>query len=150
LEIFADPASARKPRLLASVDVKPWLAGKVYSHGVLNIVKALTVWDDVVETADRATPDVGKVLNKTGIGHLCGRDFTIGKLLKVAVVVTDGGERQVHMWTRSSNPKRPQNVQRDICKIQPGDHLSLSFESGDPKEVRPVELSELRDYVPAW
>ena len=65
--------SAIKNRLLVSVDIDPALAKRVSSSGRLNIVKAVSVSTDVIETTDPAHPyEFGRIVDRDELRRFCG------------------------------------------------------------------------------
>ena len=68
-----------KPRLVAAVDARNDYDDVVYSRGSLNPVKALAIWDDVIEIWDMGSKTrrmlVGSVRNKNAIFQLVDNLF---------------------------------------------------------------------------
>lgn len=87
---------AIKERLIASVDPKPGLTDYVFSGGALNIVKALSLYEDVIELR---TGDLlrGQVQSKPALSTLCPSATSSGTILKISTMGS-GGLRLLVRW----------------------------------------------------
>ena len=89
-----DKAAALKIRLLAGADIVPALTDKIVEGRVLNIVKALSLWQDVIEVK---SPDGahkilrGKLTDTKSTDTFCsGSDVTGGRPILKVVQHFDG------------------------------------------------------------
>ncbi|QND63391.1 S8 family serine peptidase [Mesorhizobium loti] len=89
-----DKAAALKIRLLAGADVVPALTDKIVEGRVLNIVKALSLWEDVIEvkSADGTRKIFrGKLTDTKSAGTFCsGPDIADGRTILKVVQHFDG------------------------------------------------------------
>jgi hypothetical protein len=97
--------SAIKNRLLVSVDVDPALARRVYSSGRLNIVKAVSLSTDVIETTDRTQAYVfGRIVNRGELRRFCGDQEerkNLDRMRKVRPNVPSQEGTRVQYWVEN-------------------------------------------------
>jgi hypothetical protein len=119
-----------RSRILASVDIVPGL--KVTTSGVLNIAKALTVFEDRIETTD------GEVI----LGRITNDHFDlddtahrIGRVLKIVPNTTGG----LKVFLRSSDD--------DDVDIETGTTKTktITIKETEGGRVRRVQLDQIRD-----
>lgn len=64
-------AAAIKERLLASVDLDPAMHGRIRSEGVLNVPKALSIFEDVLEVGVAPRHTYGHLSKAVALGDVC-------------------------------------------------------------------------------
>ena len=88
---------AIKERLIASTDPKPGLTDYVFSGGALNIVKSLSLYEDVIQLTSGEVLR-GQVQNKPPLNALCSSVTSAGSILKISKGA-GGGLRVLVRWT---------------------------------------------------
>lgn len=130
-----DDPHAIKRRLLASVDPQPGLTGHVTTGGSLNIVKALSLFEDVIELP------TGELLRVKLHARPAPRDVCPqvpankqGELLKVSAGAA-GGVRALIRWTK--------NGALQYLSCEPGE-ASISYtDATGPGVVRIADVADL-------
>lgn len=85
--------AAIKQRLLVSVDFQPGYRGRVSSEGKLNIAKAATIYDDVIELKDPEQPLLrGRVLSPPQEITLNGKTIPFRSIRKIVNFTDDNGQ----------------------------------------------------------
>jgi hypothetical protein len=142
--IGLDRARAVKERLIASVDLKPQFHGHVRSEGALNIVKALSIFDDSVQLASNsAVPIYGKLQTSLTPENVC--PILAGdqrSVLKVSRRVDGGDPNLVRVLLRRNDDR---GELRHVYCVPRAEQLILSKTDGALLSFR---LSDLIDLVP--
>ncbi|HYJ78009.1 MAG TPA: S8 family serine peptidase [Longimicrobiaceae bacterium] len=127
-----------KNRILASVDVVPGL--EVYSGGMLNVEKALAVFEDVVEmrSGERFRGRIqGPVRFPFGVNSLEWRD-----VLKVVPLTTREGETTVRLFWR--RPLDQMDILEGTTTLR-----EVQLFDWDARVVRTLPLADVADLIPA-
>lgn len=143
-----------KARIQASSDYDSALREQVYSSGILDIAKALSVDNDVIEFSPGAAATsqnlrYGHVLNKSTIGDLeChpGDKVAFDTIRKIARSGSDDDDLLVFV---NNDDARPWSLERKFCGKSMVDKISLQFQDVETGDTTPVAGSSLLDYVPA-
>lgn len=134
-------AMAIRHRLLASVDLHPGLADYVVSQGALNVVKAVSLYDDVLELESAPGSLVlGRLETQPVPKDLCPQvsATTPGKVLKLARhPLLPGVMRALIRW-------RNNNVQFLNCRPS---FTALRFQPAGAAAAGEVSLDQIRDLV---
>ena len=99
-------ASAIKERLIASVDLSPAMHGQVRSDGMLDVPKALSISEDVLELASATGRTYGHLSQRPDLGAVC--PSLVGdprQVLKVSRRVDGGDPTQVRVLVRVLNKR---------------------------------------------
>ncbi|MCP4005502.1 MAG: S8 family serine peptidase [bacterium] len=132
-----------KHRLVASVDVDRRLAEKAWTSGRLNVVKAISLSQDVVETAD-GTLTFGRIAAPTQLNRYCADPSTrryLTSVMKVRPNIPAEGGSEIQYWLRIDG-----DVQIVSCKQQNQDQPLGEFFVDDIAVAAPA-LSQVRDIV---
>lgn len=155
-----------KARLISSSDPSHGLRSLTYSGGRLNAMKALSVWEDVVEIAvdanaapgDRAAkgkPSAtvvlrGEVADTQVPVKFCGKERLLDHFEKLSIVKDEKtGQRFWQFWTRSARSEDPHLMNReDLCPVDPDDKVEFSLRQRDSAVAVTVTPANLIDFVP--
>jgi hypothetical protein len=139
-------ASAIKDRLLASVDLQPHLAEFVRSQGALDIVKAVSLNDDVLQLRDDPQKLLfGRLAQPPTLGDLCPalQGAAAARLLKISRRVDGGDASQIRIMFRWRLD--PDILQVRYCRPNAAT-LTLTDTGGTEHRFR---LEDVLDLVPA-
>ncbi|ESZ62459.1 S8 family serine peptidase [Mesorhizobium sp. C120A] len=101
---FADPGSV-KNRLLTSVDFNEKLKDTVWSSGRLNVIKAISVWDDVIQTTDMKYKFV-KIKDRASLNRYCSESSLrpdIGRVRKIVPNISTAAGIKIEYWVENDN-----------------------------------------------
>jgi len=137
-------APAIKERLIASVDLIPGMHGLVRSDGILNVPKALSVSQDVLEVAGATGRSYGHLLKPLTLGGVCPDLVDDGReVLKVSRRVDGGDPRLVRVLVRMAGRRGVTNA----LHCAPGD-ARVGFTAVDGRSLT-FGWSDVLDLVPA-
>jgi len=139
-----------KSRLLTSTDFNPALLSKVYSSGVLNIPKAISVWGDIVEFNEpNAKPHLGLVDDKMqNVVNICNVVTTLDQILKIAIAKDAKGKRQAIVWQKQANAMNGEFEEPSRCEVDDDrDKFEFHFLDWATGQRTTVNLQNLRDFV---
>lgn len=155
-----------KARLISSSDPSHGLRDLTYSGGRLNAMKALSVWEDVVEitvdqtvpAGDRAAkgkspPTVvlrGEVTDTQAVVKFCGKERLLDHFEKLSIVKDEKtGQRFWQFWTRSARSEDPQLMNREnLCPVDPDDKVEFSLRQRSDAAAVSITPANLVDFVP--
>lgn len=138
-------AARIRERILDSVDVDPGLADKVASHGRLNVLKALAIYDDVI-----VVPGTEQGRHEVLIGRIepakltvCGETISIREKLVRLVPNFDPESNRPSLVKilRTRNTVDAKN-----CKKPQG---RFTFEPADGSGSREYDVGQVEDILPA-
>jgi len=137
-------AAAIKERLLASVDLDPAYRGLVRSEGRLNVAKALSVSDDVLELAQGTARLYGRLTARPGVHEVCpALPASTGVLLKVSRRIDGGSANEVRLLVRIRANRGETKILH--CVPDPGP-MTLTTVNGQSVTFH---LSDVGDLVPS-
>ena len=129
-----------KIRLLAGTDFDPKLVDDAYSSGRLNIIKAISVFHDVVELKGSRPLLFGEVKNPTTIFDACEtpQGTTTSRIHKVIPNVANLPDRTLEFWTEVD-----EELVRNSC-MQSNEPIELILEIDGNERVVPItEIKEI-------
>ncbi|WP_407165935.1 S8 family peptidase [Bradyrhizobium sp. ORS 111] len=140
-----------KARIQTSSDYNSALREQVYSSGLLDIAKALSVDNDVIELppdAGATSKNVryGHVLNKSAIGELeCrpGDKVAFDTIRKIA----RSGSDDLLVFINDDDA-RPWSLVRKFCDKSMADKISIQFQDVESGDTTSVAGASLLDYIP--
>jgi hypothetical protein len=149
-----------KARIQLASDYSWDLRDQVYSSGILDIAKALSVDNDVLELSgsDGARPRnirygrrrnirYGVVSNKTEIGDVeCRPGDKVG--FDAVKKIARSGTDDLLVFTNDDDAK-PANLERKFCDRSMLDKITFQFRDAETGETAPISGGSVLDYVPA-
>ena len=139
---LTDPR-AIKERILDSADVTAELEQKVVSGGRLNVAKALTLADDVLQESGSGVTRLGTAQLSDPV-TICGQSIAVRDLRKLSTLPNVG---------------RPGSYKATIVYLDALAHrvpahcddpqLTLMFKENGDNQFKPYALSQIQDFVPA-
>ncbi|WP_165422614.1 S8 family serine peptidase [Rhizobium ruizarguesonis] len=133
-----------KNRILTSVDFDEDLRTYAWSSGRLNILKAISLWDDVVQTSDGSYRR-GKVSDRQALAKFCAEPDKQLELTDIRKIVpnikTQTGGLQIEYWTMSDRL-----LSRVRCSQAslPGPFAPMGDDQGPPiSEVKDLTFAQL-------
>ncbi|WAC27883.1 S8 family serine peptidase [Ancylobacter sp. SL191] len=136
-----------KARMISSVDASDALDDVSYSRGTLNIPRALAFGFnryDVIVGGKKKTI-LSKDNKENGIVKLCGKEFYLSSLSKVAK-----GTATLHVWPKNPDKEHPEMMKRlPLCNRKTDDAFSLNVTDFRTGEIAEVSLDNLIDFTSA-
>ena len=136
-----------KYRLQAAIDYRPQLADRILWSGKLNIPKALSLYEDVLERKPKGSPLVfGKWVHPDRIIQPCqdGEYFDVHSIVKISTLHSEAPYRIRFLQKDAAGALAPH-----VCTPQ-SDWKGLNFEDLErPGSTELVPWSDLTDYVRA-
>lgn len=135
---LSNPDEIRR-RLIAGSDFDPELDGVVYAAGRLNLLKAISVYEDVIEFRDESRAPVAAVIADPGMAlaaceNASSLQINRSKLLKIIPNLANG---RLEYWLEDDN-----QVVRVPCKQRTGANtgaLTIDGQSADPIPVESIK-----------
>lgn len=135
-----------KNRILVGTDYDPQFERQAYASGRLNVVKATSVYTDVVELKSGTQPMLfGNLEDRTAMNAYCAtppQAHDSGTLRKILVIPgSNGAPPMIEFWIEVA-----QKLSRDIvCEARAGSGLSFEFktETGDRIEIAASDVREI-------
>ncbi|HYN46924.1 MAG TPA: S8 family serine peptidase [Allosphingosinicella sp.] len=147
--------AAIKTRLITSVDVDGALDTLVWSRGLLNMTRALTVWEDFVEyrvilpdNSEERRRAHGRLLSDHRQLILCNEQpITHRSLLKLSWAANSArpdDPRQYYAWQASEQQERPQDIIRHngCATVRGEDFVFTDSATGQNINIAPANIVE--------
>ena len=147
-----------KARLIMSVDVDGALAHQVYSRGRLNVRKALSVWQDVVQyhygpPNERNEREVrwaeGQLLYPNRAVYLCGQPILQRDLRKLSVAGDSGNPAApsfAYAWRRNVSGPAHELTREDPCPASGLSGDAIDIRDGSGSDIS-IPLADVIDFV---
>lgn len=128
-----------KMRLLAGTDFDPALSEDAYASGRLNVIKAISLYHDVVELRDGSPLLFGLVQDHLSLIEACEDALPVvaGTLHKVVANV--GGSASLEIWSEID-----QELIRSAC-TQSGDGFTVTFEN--EAGTRQIPIDDIKEII---
>jgi len=140
-----------KRRIMTTVDLDPALTDYVASGGRLDIPKAISIADDVIQ--QRSASGGGEPMRSGRILEpeewpVCGRQVDRADLLRIVPHYDPGGERPSLVVTKKhlATSGRDAGVDYEHCALPP---FSIRFEDREGGAPETIAVADLVDLVPA-
>ena len=101
---LSDPNSI-KNRLLISVDFDERLSMEAWSSGRLNVIKAVSVWDDAIQTKDKAYK-FAKITDADSLSRYCSDSSlrpSIARVRKIIPNISTADGQKIEYWLENDN-----------------------------------------------
>jgi Subtilase family len=144
-----------KMRILASADYDPTLEGKVKHSLRLNVVRALTLRNDVIElNSPGSEPIIGRIVEGDRLLKLCGgwkskgRKLEHGGLLSLDVFDDKRGAKHIFYSFRDETRRRWHG---DTCPLDPDlEKHTLKIEEIDKRTPQTVKVRDIKKLLFAY
>ncbi|QQN62188.1 S8/S53 family peptidase [Bradyrhizobium diazoefficiens] len=141
-----------KARIQMGSDYNWELRDDVYSSGILNIVKVLSVDNDILELADPSGGKsrnirYGRLMNRSTIGEVecrAGDKLSFDTVKKVA----RNGTNDLLLFSNDDDTK-PSGLERKFCDKSMLDQVVFEFRDVETGDTSSIPGSAVLDYVPA-
>lgn len=135
-----------KDRINITTNVKNELDGFVMSRGLLNIEDALA-FPFVVYRFDKGD-EIGRLLAYPLVEQLnvtlCGAEYRLNELAKIAKRVGSDGNWILHIWEKGTSGSEPHGR---ICEMTEMDNLNITLRSILDEDEIVVSLDEMTDFI---
>lgn len=142
-----------KARLIVGTDVDGALDSLVYSRGILNVRKALTVYRDVIsyDLNGAIVTKSGELLNRNAIMKACGFESSWKNVMKFSTARDSSQPDQppaAYVWSRPVQSHDPSNLGRQSgCPSSAVTGEPLHFRGVDEGTDTFVGIADLVDFV---
>jgi subtilisin family serine protease len=141
LRSFYVPPSSVKKRLQVGADFRPGLAQKIVLSGTLNIAKALSLYEDVVERGAQP-PLFGEWIVEDSHSRFCDDGSIDATRIRKITPLGAAGQKVRLLYEDDGD-----NLLSAECQPAPEWKSGIKFRAAGETAAKPIAWSELTDYV---